>query len=104
MAAELTNANFDELTKDQITLIDFWAPWCGPCRRLTPVIEELAKDFAGQATIAKCNIDDEPELAQKFGIMTIPSIFILKNGEPVQRMGPAMKSDYETALKKAIAG
>lgn len=105
MAAEhFTTANFAEKTKGGVALVDFWAPWCSPCRGLTPVIEELAKDYAGKATIGKVNCDEEPELAQKFNVMSIPAIFVLKDGQVVGTIvGARPKKDFATALDKALA-
>ncbi|MBT5491095.1 thioredoxin [bacterium] len=80
---ELTNENFESTTNEGISLVDFWAPWCGPCKMLTPIIEELAEDFEGKANICKVNTDNQQELAVKFGIKSIPSIFLIKNGEVV---------------------
>ncbi len=80
-AIELNNSNFDQETSEGVCLIDFWASWCGPCRMMLPVIEELAADYEGKAKIAKINVDENHGLAARFGVMTIPSIFVLKDGE-----------------------
>ena len=81
----LDNSNFDAEIKDGVVLLDFWAPWCGPCRAIAPVLDNLAGEFGEKATIAKVNTDEFPELAQKFEVMGIPALFILKDGEIVDR-------------------
>ena len=80
---ELTPANFEEVTKEGVSMVDFWAPWCGPCRMIAPVIEELAADFEGKANICKVNTDEEQDLAVKYGIRSIPTILFMKNGEVI---------------------
>jgi len=83
---ELTASNFDESIKEGVALVDFWAPWCGPCRMLAPVIEELAEDFDGKAKICKVNTDEEQDVAVKYGIRSIPTILFFKDGELVDQM------------------
>jgi len=83
---DLTASNFDESIKEGIALVDFWAPWCGPCRMLAPVIEELAEDFDGKAKICKVNTDEEQDIAVKYGIRSIPTILFFKDGELVDQM------------------
>ncbi|MFC2429070.1 MAG: thioredoxin [Campylobacter sp.] len=82
---ELTTANFDA-TKEGVALVDFWAPWCGPCRMLAPVIDELAEEFEGKAKICKVNTDEVQDLAVEFGIRSIPTLLFFKNGEVVEQM------------------
>ncbi len=84
----LTEDNFEHevLKSDQPVLVDFWADWCAPCHRIAPVIEELAHEFDGTATIAKLNVDEEPELARRYGIRSIPSLLFFRSGEAVDRI------------------
>ncbi len=83
---DLKNDNFAETVAKGVTLVDFWAPWCGPCRMIAPVVEELAEDFDGKATIAKVNTDEEQDIAIKYGIRSIPTLLIFKDGEVVDQM------------------
>jgi thioredoxin 1 len=82
---ELTNDTFNEI-QEGVALVDFWAPWCGPCRMLSPVIEELAEEFDGKAFICKVNTDEEQDLAMKFGVRSIPTLIVLKDGEVVDTL------------------
>jgi len=102
MAVEFTDANFEELAAkaEQPVLVDFWAEWCGPCRMVTPIVEELSKEYGTQAVIGKLNVDENPEVAAKFGIRNIPTILFLKNGEIVDRqVGAVPKATLEQKLK-----
>ncbi|MDD3323569.1 MAG: thioredoxin [Sulfurospirillaceae bacterium] len=83
---ELNASNFDATIADGTVLVDFWAPWCGPCRMIAPVIEELAQDFDGKAKICKVNTDEEQEVAIKYGIRSIPTLLFFKNGKLVDQM------------------
>lgn len=82
---DLTSANFDE-AKSGVALVDFWAPWCGPCRMLAPVIDELANDFDGKAKICKVNTDEQGDLAAQYGVRSIPTLIFLKDGEVVDTL------------------
>jgi len=85
MALELTKENFDRevLQSEKPVLIDFWASWCMPCRMVAPVVEELSQEKADTVKVCKVNVDDQPELAAKFGIMSIPTLMVIKNGKVV---------------------
>ncbi|CBG40234.1 thioredoxin [Helicobacter mustelae] len=83
---ELTSENFVSVTQNGVAVVDFWAPWCGPCRMLAPVIDELAKEYEGKAAICKVNTDEQDELSAKFGIRSIPTILFMKNGEVVDQI------------------
>mgnify|MGYP003473664684 FL=1 len=83
---EVNNDNFNSITDNGVSLVDFWAPWCGPCKMLNPVIERLVDEFEGKANICKVNTDEENDLALKFGIRSVPTIIFIKNGEVVAQM------------------
>ena len=100
---ELTNENFDATVNEGVSLVDFWAPWCGPCRMIAPVIEELAGDFEGKANICKVNTDEHQDLATKFGVRSIPTILFMKNGEIVDQMvGASSKQALTDKLNSII--
>ena len=101
---EVNDANFDSevLQAGEPVLVDFWAPWCGPCRQLTPVIEELAGDNAGGSKIVKVNTDEAQESAQRYGVSSIPTIMVFKGGEVVERfVGPQPKDKLQQAIDAA---
>ncbi len=96
----LTAANFEELSSKGLVLIDFWATWCGPCRMLGPILDQVAAEMGGDALIAKINVEEEPDLAAKFNVRSIPALFILKDGEVVKDfVGLKDKSTLVNALK-----
>jgi len=100
---ELTVSNFDEITKEGVTLVDFWAPWCGPCRMIAPVIEELAAEYEGKANICKVNTDEEQDIAVKYGIRSIPTILFFKDGQVVEQMvGAASKQAFADKLNALL--
>jgi thioredoxin 1 len=100
---ELTADNFEETIAEGVTLVDFWAPWCGPCRMIAPVIEELAEDFDGKAKICKVNTDEEQDISVKHGIRSIPTILFFKDGEKVDMMvGAASKQAFADKLNSLL--
>ena len=105
MAKEFTDATFqaDVLDSEKVSMIDFWAEWCGPCRMVGPIVEELAKDYEGKANIGKVNVDLNPEITQKYRVMNIPTILFVKNGEVVDKhVGAAPKAVLEEKLQAHI--
>ncbi len=104
MALEITDANFDELVASgKPVVVDFWATWCGPCKKIAPEIEALAKEYEGQAIIGKCDVDSNDGLTGKFGVRNIPTVLFIKNGEVVDKqVGAAPKSTFEDKLKAIL--
>ena len=103
MATQLTDSNFKETVLDsgKLTLVDFWAEWCGPCKAIGPVIEELSKEYDGKAIIGKVDVDSNPETAMKYGIRNIPTILFIKNGQVVDKqVGAVPKANLVAMLNK----
>lgn len=102
MAAEFTDANFqkDVLESDKLTMVDFWAEWCGPCRAIGPVVEELATQYAGKVNIGKVNVDNNSNVSTNFGITSIPAILFFKNGQVVDKqIGAVPKSVLDKKIQ-----
>lgn len=104
--AEFTDGNFqtEVVSSNQPVLVDFWAPWCGPCRMIAPLIEELASEYAGSVKVGKLNIDDSPNAAGQYGVSSIPTLMVFKGGEVVERfVGVQPKNRLQKALDSAKA-
>ena len=101
---ELTNADFNATIEGQTpVLVDFWAPWCGPCRAIAPILEEIAREFEGKALIAKVNVDSCPDIASQFGVRSIPTLLLFKGGKIMEQMvGMNAKSGIVSLLQKNI--
>mgnify|MGYP001248058859 FL=1 len=105
MALEITSANFEEtvLKSDKPVLVDFWAEWCGPCRMVGPIVDELHTEYDGKAVVGKVNVDDQQEIAAQYGIRNIPTILFFNNGEIVDKnVGVAPKADLAKKIDALI--
>ena len=104
MALHFTSETFEQaVAGDKPVLVDFWATWCGPCRMIAPVIEEIAADFEGKAIVGKVDVDEEPGLAQRFGIMSIPTLIVMKGGKVVeQAVGARGKADVAAMINRHL--
>ena len=99
----LTDADFTAETSKGVVLVDFWAPWCGPCMTQGPIIENVASAMAGQAKVGKCNVDEAPKSADRFGVRSIPTLVVLKDGEEAERfVGVQQEAVLTAALKKHL--
>jgi len=94
----LTDTNFDAATRSGVVLVDFWAEWCAPCKRIAPTVDELARDYKGRAVVAKVNVDENPGMVGRFDIRGIPMLIVLKNGQPVETLVGVQSKDQLTKL------
>ncbi|MCP4441488.1 MAG: thioredoxin [Aureispira sp.] len=105
MAKEFTDSNFKDqvLESSQVAVVDFWAQWCGPCRAIAPIIEELAEEYEGKAVVGKVDVDSNPETAMQYGVRSIPTILFIKDGEVVHKqVGATTKSILENKIKELM--
>ena len=104
MAKVITNTNFAEIVAgDEPVMIDFWATWCGPCRILSPTVDEIADEYADRITVAKCNVDDAEEIAMQYRIMSIPTLLFFKGGEVVDKRVGVVSKDEIVSIINSIA-
>lgn len=100
---EFTDDNFRTEAGEGLVLVDFWAPWCMPCRVVGPVIEEIATEYAGSVKVGKLNVDDNLQTAQAYRVMSIPTVILFKDGQPVEQVvGVARKADYQARIAKYL--
>lgn len=101
---EVTDQTFDQILRDNLlVLVDFWAEWCAPCRMIAPILEELAQSYAGQLLVAKLDVDENPKTAMRYRVMSIPTVILFKNGEPVEALvGARPKRDFEARIQKHL--
>ena len=105
MAMKLDSSNFDSVlaTKNMPVMVDFWATWCGPCRMVAPVIEQVAEEYEGRAIVGKVDVDECGDLAMRYGVMSIPTVMVFVNGQPVaKQIGAAPKTIYAAMLDQAL--
>ena len=105
MAMKLDSSNFDSVlaTKNTPVMVDFWATWCGPCRMVAPAIEQVAEEYEGRAIVGKVDVDECGDLAMRYGVMSIPTVMVFVNGQPVaKQIGAAPKTTYAAMLDQAL--
>jgi thioredoxin 1 len=99
MALEITDGNFNDTVASGVTLVDFWAPWCGPCQQQGPIVDKLAQAYEGKAKVGKLNVDENQNTAAEFGVMSIPTLLVFKDGEKVKQfVGLQSESNLKSAL------
>jgi thioredoxin 1 len=101
---EVTDANFDEALRNHpLVLVDFWAEWCAPCRMIAPILEELAQEYEGKLLVAKLDVDENPKTAMRFRVMSIPTVILFKNGQPVEVLvGAQPKRNFQAKIEKHL--
>ncbi|MDG2152689.1 MAG: thioredoxin [Crocinitomicaceae bacterium] len=105
MALEITDSNFDELVlkSDKPVVVDFWAEWCGPCKMIGPLIDEMSKDYEGKALVGKVNVDQNANVSAQFGVRSIPTVLFIKNGEVVDKsVGAVPKATLDSKLEALL--
>jgi len=105
MALEVNDGNFDEIVikSDKPVVVDFWAEWCGPCRMIAPIIEDLSKEYSGRAVITKCDVDNSPQVAAKFGIRNIPTVLFFRDGKIADKqVGVVPKHNFVNKLNALL--
>ena len=104
MVKELTKANFNEtILSGKVVLVDFWASWCGPCRMVSPVIDQIAEEYEGKILVGKVNVDDEGALAAEYAVVSIPTVVLFKDGKPVEKLvGAHSFDDYADMVDKVL--
>jgi thioredoxin 1 len=103
LVAHITDSEFPATVAKGVTLVDFWAPWCGPCKQIAPALDEIAGELQGRARIVKINVDDNPEVAGSYGIMSIPTLILFKDGNPVNKIvGGQPKAQMKAFIEAAL--